>query len=436
VTVRTNRTVRQKPKGPIDPGFGRRVHQLRAQRGLTQQQLAGGDFTKAFISHIEHGRTRVSLRAAEIFAGRLGVDVRELMAPQGGGDARAELALVVAEAHIARRAYDDALRAARAIGSGLADRYRARARRVEGLALLETGRARQAIAPLRDAVRTFSALGLADLAARATYDLGYAHASLDEPGEAASLLVECERALTTGDVVDKTLELKVHSLLAGVFARTGDYASADLQAERATRLADDVVDERALDTLYASLIATRRAQGDLEGALTYARKALQLHERHGRESEAFHAWNNLAWIHIERGQYTRAEDALAKAERLRKERHVGELGQLRVTRAKLELERGRPARALELAAEAADDPNLRVWARAQALFIGARATDANRASTARVREAFDRALRVFADQPARKRAAVHEAYAEALAARGMSAAAYREAQEALRLQKA
>src|SRR6185503_16887603 len=95
------RVVRQRAKGPIDPSFGERLRALRVQRSLTQAQLAGSDFTKAFISHIEHGRTRVSLRAAGILANRLGVDVRQLMAPAGDSDLHQELALVLAESQLA-----------------------------------------------------------------------------------------------------------------------------------------------------------------------------------------------------------------------------------------------------------------------------------------------------------------------------------------------
>lgn len=241
--------------------------------------------------------------------------------------------------------------------------------------------------------------------------------------------------MSSGAVIDRTLELKVHALLAGAFARMGDTASADLQAERAAAIAKDVVDERALDTLYASLVALRRDQGDLEGALVYARKALQLHERAGREADAVHAWNNLAWIYLERQQFGRAEDALAKAERLRRERNLGALGHLQVTRAKLELARGRPAEALTRAHAAAADASLQRTSRAQAQFIVARALAATDAPLADVRAAFDEALARYEAEPLRRRARVHEAYAEVLAARGRADEAYAQAQRALKLQR-
>lgn len=431
--IRQRRVVRQKAKGPIDPSFGHRFKALREARGMTQADLAGEDFTKAFISHIETGRTRVSLRAAEILAQRMGIRVVDLMG-SGAKPLEAELAAVTAERYLALGRPEEALKTIAAAVRSARDVERARLRRLEGRALTRLGRPREAVAPLTEALRSLSASEDKELHARTAYDLAYAHASLDETGEALPHLIECERALEAGDIVDRTLELQTHSLLAGIFAHLGDHASAELQGERAAKLAEDVVDVTALDTLYATLISTRRERGDLEGALVYARKALQLHERDGRESEAVHAWNNLAGIQIERGHFDRAEEALARAEHI-KAQTGRPLGHLRVTRARLELARKRPAAALSLALEAEQDLSLPTAGRAQAALIVARALVLRRASAAQVRAAFERALLMHVDQPPARRARAHEAYAEFLAARGAHREAYRNAQAALDLRR-
>jgi len=59
--------------------LARRFKDLRLARGLTQGELAGDDFSKAFISHLETGRSRMSFRSAEILAARLQVPVTALM---------------------------------------------------------------------------------------------------------------------------------------------------------------------------------------------------------------------------------------------------------------------------------------------------------------------------------------------------------------------
>jgi len=119
----------------------------------------------------------VSLRAASIIAARLGVDVRQLMAPRGDSDLQQELALVLAESQLARGEPDAALAGLRSARAML-PAYRSRARRLEGLAQLALGRPRDAIEPLTDALQLFRADDLVESAARATYDLAYAYASL------------------------------------------------------------------------------------------------------------------------------------------------------------------------------------------------------------------------------------------------------------------
>lgn len=66
-------------KHRVDPAVGRRLRALREQAGLSQADLAGGDFSNGFISLVETGRCRISVRSAEIFAARLGISVGNLL---------------------------------------------------------------------------------------------------------------------------------------------------------------------------------------------------------------------------------------------------------------------------------------------------------------------------------------------------------------------
>src|SRR2546427_6040031 len=97
--TRHRRRVRQRAKGPVDPGPGERVRTMRVARNLTQADLAGGEFSKGFISLVETGRTRMSLRAAGIIADRLSVSVAELLVP-GSTSEELEIALVRGETEL------------------------------------------------------------------------------------------------------------------------------------------------------------------------------------------------------------------------------------------------------------------------------------------------------------------------------------------------
>src|ERR687888_412025 len=56
---------------PAD-SLGARVRAARLERGLSQAQLAGDELTKGFISQLESGAVRPSIRSLQIIAGRLG----------------------------------------------------------------------------------------------------------------------------------------------------------------------------------------------------------------------------------------------------------------------------------------------------------------------------------------------------------------------------
>lgn len=73
-------------RGPSIGPSGSGVRELRLAAQMTQADIAGDDLTKGFISLLETGRTRMSLRAAQIITGRLHVPVGQLVSgsPRAG----------------------------------------------------------------------------------------------------------------------------------------------------------------------------------------------------------------------------------------------------------------------------------------------------------------------------------------------------------------
>ncbi|OIV38720.1 hypothetical protein BIV57_04345 [Mangrovactinospora gilvigrisea] len=63
------------------PAFGRRLKQLRTERGLTQNQLAGEGMSTGYLSRLESGTRRPTEQAAAHLADRLGVTPADLAAP-------------------------------------------------------------------------------------------------------------------------------------------------------------------------------------------------------------------------------------------------------------------------------------------------------------------------------------------------------------------
>src|SRR5256885_8711552 len=65
--------------------LGQRIRQLRIRKGMTQQDLAGDDYSKSYISAIEQGKTRPSLEALQRMASRLEVPAGMLLDPDAAG---------------------------------------------------------------------------------------------------------------------------------------------------------------------------------------------------------------------------------------------------------------------------------------------------------------------------------------------------------------
>lgn len=417
--VGKRRVVRQKAKGPVDPTFGKRLRALRLSRNLSQAELAGTDFTSGFISLLETGRTRVSLRAAEVLARRLDASITDLFGSAADADVALDLKVLQVEQKLASGDPGEALRTADATLQRSAGERRARLLVLKGRALRELDRPREALAAFDDALPLFRAAHRPEHVVRTLFDQARSYARLDAPGEAINLALESERRINAGELVDRSLELQIHRLLANLYLRLGDVTSADLRADRALRLAEDIADPDALARIYAGLAITREKQGDLEAALGAVRKSIDLFGQLNRSKELAEAWNTLGWLYVQRRQLGRAEEALVTAERMARETKYGALSALILaSRAELELARAQPEHARALAEESAAHPAATSYARSNALWIRAQAVAAAKPPLRDLRRAYDEAITAASSEPAQRRAEIHESYARILVERG------------------
>lgn len=431
-----SRPIRQKKKGPIDPTVGERVRSLRKARGMSQAELAGKDFSKGFISLVETGRTRMSMRAAEIVAGRLGVALAQLYSSSSQAEQAIEIEVLRAESQVAAGESERALVTASRLRGRTVGNLRARLDRIEGQALLAEGRVREAIARLDEAARAFRAAPDPGGLARTYLDLAYAHARLEEHGEALHLGLEAEHVLQGVGVVDRVLELKVLSFLAGAFVTVGDFTAADLRSERALAVAEDVSDRRAVASLYEGLSTTRQEQGDFEAALLYARKGLDAYDALGNERAVGSSWNTIAWVYIQRRQFGRAEEAVIKAEQLALAQSNGRLlAYVLQTRADLEAARGNHEAAIEWAQRSIDHADASKRCRALSLLVKAQALGHTKADAPQVTAAFEEAFRALESQGRRLLAGAYHAHFDAMTERDETAAALASARRALELMR-
>src|SRR3954463_3825827 len=76
--------------------LGGRLKAARLRSSLTQQQLAGDRYTKAYVSALENGLVRPSMAALSFFAGRLGLAPSQLTSDETPAWSRME-----ADVHLA-----------------------------------------------------------------------------------------------------------------------------------------------------------------------------------------------------------------------------------------------------------------------------------------------------------------------------------------------
>src|ERR671932_2871849 len=85
--------------------IGQRLRRLRLEKGLSQRELAGPGVSYAYVSRIEGGQRRPSLRAVRVLARKLGVTAEYLETGSDIDDTEAR-ELHIADAELALRLAD------------------------------------------------------------------------------------------------------------------------------------------------------------------------------------------------------------------------------------------------------------------------------------------------------------------------------------------
>jgi transcriptional regulator with XRE-family HTH domain len=78
--------------------LGQRIRKVRHARGMTLAQVAGGDFSRAFLNQVEMGRSQPSTRVLRVIASRLATPIDYLVV---GSSRLIDLERAVERAHLA-----------------------------------------------------------------------------------------------------------------------------------------------------------------------------------------------------------------------------------------------------------------------------------------------------------------------------------------------
>ena len=271
--------VAREPEGQAET-IGQRLRRLRHERGMSQRELSSPGVSYAYISRIEAGARRPSVKALRMLAKKLGVSAdyletgseirdveeRELQI----ADAELELRLVEAtddaEAKL-ERLKEEAVAAGDAVAASRADI-------ALGLAAAHGGRNHDAIDRLEAGLRLSHVSPSARPDVFAT--LGQAYAASGRPEKAVEVFERCLDEVAEETPDDVAAQVRFTTYLSYALTDLGDLERAEEVLDAALGKADELADAYSRVRLYWSVARLNEVGGRPAAALDYIRRAIAL----------------------------------------------------------------------------------------------------------------------------------------------------------------
>ncbi|GAC1365364.1 MAG: hypothetical protein NVS2B12_10600 [Ktedonobacteraceae bacterium] len=275
---------------------GTNIREVRTKLGMTQAQLAAPEFSISYISAIERGKIRPSLKALSILARRLDVPLTFLLegSPAGAAEARAvgyspadsgpdqrvDVDLLQANVLIQQGAYTAAellLEPIQPERITIDQVYRLYLLR--GQVHLGAGEFQEAVVDLRQAVSQGEALNDSEYIERARNLLGKAYFLLYNYTLAMEHHLRCNVAIESGQITDPIFSLDVFSNLANDYFRMGDLEKSIIFYHRALETLDAMNrDSKSFAQKYMDISQHYKSVGKLVMAREYATQSLAVYE--------------------------------------------------------------------------------------------------------------------------------------------------------------
>ena len=329
--------------------IGTKLRTARHAAGLTQQQVAAGRYTKAYVSALENGLIKPSMAALRFLAVRLGTTPSELLAESDTRWARldSELRLAAGDWQSAADGFNALLEAAQGAERG---------RVLVGLAeaMHRLGRGGKAVAIASEAAELLARSGLVAEARLARYWLAASHHQADNSAEARRLLEQLISDDTESAPLGADVRVRVLIALASTIMHAGEPKVALTLLEEARGIGADL-DDRRRGALLHSLALGYRETGDMEAAVRNGLQSLALYRSAEAEVESASIENELALIFVGLGNLAEARRHAAAA-RIQFENIKQDFGLAHVsdTEGQIALAAGDARAAGERAAEAVD----------------------------------------------------------------------------------
>ncbi|MFD5511997.1 helix-turn-helix domain-containing protein [Streptomyces sp. NPDC127051] len=276
------------------PLFGRRLKQLRTERGLSQASLAGEGMSTGYLSRLESGARQPTARAVEHLSAQLGVDASAFAEAVTDSLTRS---LAIAASSDSDENVAEVQRALEA-GGGQDPLLRWQALWMVAQWRRRRGEHKQEGEALEELVRLGDELGLPELRSRSLTQLARCLRACGEIPRAAEAASEAHRLarehrLPVADVAASLLAL------VSVESEAGRLSEARAHADELTALT-----EGRTDTLWAEALWTAAAVRVRQGDLTSAQKLLDRALAGFGSAENLSLWTRLrvaaARLHLQK----------------------------------------------------------------------------------------------------------------------------------------
>ena len=290
-----------------------RVRKARQEKGLSQEELAGGVYSAAYVSHVEHGKRNPSHEALTYFAGRLGMTYEQLVT---GRDPLDDLRLEVEIQRGMTLIHDGKPDAARSLledvreeGERLsAARVVTRSQTGIALSLFREGRIDEALAGYEQLAAMFPDDAIED---RTAAMVGIARCLFHggELREAVDVLESHLARLMRSPAPDPTALLQVYSALIGPYIDLGYMEKAKHVAIKGSEVAQESGDPEQLACLFINRAALLLEQSEPREALMFLARAEDTYKQLGWQVEAAKVNVARGMVFLDQDDFTRAKAA-------------------------------------------------------------------------------------------------------------------------------
>lgn len=310
--------------------LGMRIRKARLEQGLTQEVLAGPEFTKGYVSALERGAVRPSLKALDVFARRLGMPIADFLVARLDAETPPELDALQEDLTYqfnyakmlvrsdrpdeALKLLDEAEASASVYAQKLPGRIRYRIPFLRGLAYLQKSEPDLARPEMESALEIADKEGDIETTTTVRNMLGVTLYQQGQTQLALEYHLQCLRAVTGSEVKDINLRLGVYRNLASDYWALGNYEQAIKTYQDALAILDEVTDLQKQAGKFWSMATTYKGKGDWSRAKLYATRALHIYEAADNRGEAASISMNLAELMMGEENYDEAESLLKKAE--------------------------------------------------------------------------------------------------------------------------